>query len=352
MEFITEFYKANGVYINIALSVAIFSAFLILKNRISQLILSLLGRIFYSKKPESKTAFTESLFKPLSCFFIVLGLYIGISINYQHKMINNTFKILVILIVCWSILSYISGSLHSVFSLKNNNTALNGVAVKFISNLLKVLVVCVAVVMVLAELGYNINGLITGLGVGGLAVSLSAQDTIKNLISGFVILFDKPFDVGDLIETTEFKGFVEDITMRSTRIRKLDDSIIIVPNSRLADSSISNYARLTKKLVEFQIGILYSTSNETIAECENCIKNYLKGNELTDNDTIRVFFTGYGDSSINIQIRCYINTTDINIYNNYIEQLNFEIKRIIEQNGTDFAFPTRSIILENNQKES
>lgn len=350
MEFLTEFYKENLFYIHIISGILIVIVFTALRNKLSMLILRILGKILYSKKPERNKSFKENLLKPLSSFFMLLGLYIGISINYQHKFINNAFKIITILIVCWSILCYISDNLYAAFTAKNGSNVSNGVAVKFISNLLKVVVVCIAVVMVLAELGYNINGLITGLGVGGLAVSLSAQDTLKNLISGFVILFDKPFDVGDLIETAEFKGVVEDITMRSTRIRKLDDSILIVPNSSIADASVSNYTRLTKKLVEFSIGILYSTANDVILKCENEIKNYLLSCELTDKETIRVFFESYGDSSINIYIRCYIDTTDINIYNDYIEKLNLEIKKIIEQNGTDFAFPTRSIILESNEK--
>lgn len=351
MEFITEFYKENIFYIHIISGALIFILFTVFRNKISSLILKISGKILYSKNPERRKSFKENLLKPLSSFFVLLGLYIGISINYRHEFINNAFKIITILIVCWSILCYISDYLYAAFTSKSGGNIANGVAVKFISNLLKVVVVCIAVVMVLAELGYNINGLITGLGVGGLAVSLSAQDTLKNLISGFVILFDKPFDVGDLIETAEFKGIVEDITMRSTRIRKLDDSILIVPNSTIADSSVSNYTRLTRKLVEFSIGILYSSSNEVIIKCENDIKNYLLGCDLTDKETIRVFFEGYGDSSINIQIRCYIHTTDINIYNDYIEKLNLEIKKIIEENGTDFAFPTRSIIIESNTEQ-
>ncbi|MDE6505674.1 MAG: mechanosensitive ion channel family protein, partial [Eubacterium sp.] len=272
----------------------------------------------------------------------------GITINYQHKIVTDSFKIFTILIVCWSILCYISDNLQTAFNLKSDNKAVNGVAVKFISNILKVIIVCIAVVMVLAELGYNINGLITGLGVGGLAVSLSAQDTLKNLISGFVILFDKPFDVGFLIETAEFQGVVEDITMRSTRIRKPDDSVIIVPNSSLSDSSISNYTRLTRKLVEFKIGLLYSTPAETVKKCEADIKEYLDKNETVDSETIRVYFTEYDESSINILIRCYICTTDIEVYYKFLEELNFEIKQIVESNKTDFAFPTRSIYIEKN----
>lgn len=346
MDFIIDFYNINKKYINIALGAIIFIVFLLLKKMISRAILSVLAKIFYSKKPESKKVFKDSLIKPLSSFFALLGLYIGISINYQSKTVTDAFKIFTIMIVCWSLLCYLSDNIQNIINLKSKSTEVNIVAVKFISNLLKILTVCIAVLMVLAELGYNINGLITGLGVGGLAVSLSAQDTLKNLISGFVILLDKPFDVGDLIETAEFKGTVEDITMRSTRIRKLDDSIIIVPNTQLADSSITNYARLTRKLVEFSIGILYSTSNDVIIKCEKEIRDYLEKNTLVDHETIRVFFSEYADSAINFQIRCYIDTTDVNIYNSFMEELNLTIKNIIEENKTDFAYPTRNIIIE------
>ena len=348
MNGIIEFFTVNQKYINIAIGAVIFVALLMLRNKLSKGILTVTGKILFSKKPENRMSFQNSLQKPLSIFFVLLGLYAGITINYQHKIVTDSFKIFTILIVCWSILCYISDNLQTAFNLKSDNKPVNGVAVKFISNILKVIIVCIAVVMVLAELGYNINGLITGLGVGGLAVSLSAQDTLKNLISGFVILFDKPFDVGDLIETAEFKGVVEDITMRSTRIRKLDDSVIIVPNSSLSDSSISNYTRLTRKLVEFKIGLLYSTPAETVKKCETEIKEYLDKNETVDSETIRVYFTEYDESSINILIRCYICTTDIAVYYKFSEELNFEIKQIIESNKTDFAFPTRSIYIEKN----
>lgn len=348
MEFLIDFYKANEKYINIAIGFVIFFAFLLLRKTVSKGILSVFGKILYSKKPESRKAFSQSLLKPLSLFFALLGLYIGISINYKNEIITNAFKIFTIVIVCWSLLCYLSDNIQNIINLKSKSTEVNVVAVKFISNLLKIITVCVAVVMVLSELGYNISGLITGLGVGGLAVSLAAQDTLKNLVSGFVILLDKPFDVGDLIETNEFTGMIEDITMRSTRIRKLDDSVIIVPNSKLSDSSITNYARLTRKLVEFSIGLLYSTSNEVILKCEKEIKTFLEKNDLVDNETIKVFFSEYADSSINFQIRCYINTTDINIYNGFMEKLNLEIKRIVEENETDFAYPTRNIIIEKN----
>lgn len=283
---------------------------------------------------------------PVAIYFIVLGLFLGIIINYNHTIIRDTFKIVSVLITCWCIISFISENLVDYLGTKSGDPKVNGIAVKFVSNLLKALTVCIAIVMVISELGYNINGLLTGLGVGGLAVSLAAQDSLKSMISGFVIMFDKPFDVGDFIETSDFSGTVEDITMRSTRVRKLDDTVIAVPNTKLAESLITNYAKLTKRLVEFKIGLLYSTSADVLKECKKEIYEFLAGHEKVEDSSIRVRFCEFDGSSLNLQIRCYIAITDLEEYFAFVEELNFAIKEIIENNDTDFAYPTQSIHIE------
>lgn len=332
-------------YLNIIIGIAAFILLTAFRNPITKCILNISAKLIFSKQPEHRAGFKSSLHKPVSFFFILLGAFIGIYINYKNPIVLNTFKVFSILIVCWCILCYVSENLDVILN-TDKNSKLNGIAVKFISNIMKFLTVCLAVVMVISELGYNINGLLTGLGVGGLAVSLAAQDSLKNLISGFFIMFDKPFNVGDLIETNEFKGTVEDITMRSTRIRTLEDSVVIVPNSKLSEASITNLSKFSRRLVEFKIGILYSTPAETIKKCKADIYSCLSNNELIIKDNIRVCFLEFDESAINLQLRFYINTTDYEEYCRFINDLNFEIKKIIEENGTDFAFPSQSIYIE------
>ena len=136
---------------------------------------------------------------------------------------------------------------------------MNTTAIKFISNILKIVVISFAVLMIASELGYNVNGFITGLGVGGLAISLAAKDAVSNLISGFVIVFEKPFIVGEFIQTASIQGFVEEVTMRSTKIRTLEDSVVTVPNSKLTDDAIINISRTEKRLISLEFGVEYST---------------------------------------------------------------------------------------------
>jgi len=332
-------------YLNIIIGIAVFILLLIFRNPVTKGILNILSKLIFAKHPENRAGFKNSLQKPISFFFILLGIFTGIYINYKKPIVLNTFKIFSILIVCWCILCYVSENLNVILK-TDKDSRFNGIAVKFISNILKFLTVCLAVVMVISELGYNINGLLTGLGVGGLAVSLAAQDSFKNLISGFFIMLDKPFDVGDLIETAEFKGIIEDITMRSTRIRTLEDSVVIVPNSKLSEASITNLSKFTKRLVEFKIGLLYSTPADIIKKCESDIYSFLENNEAVDNENIRVCFSEFDASSINLQIRFYINTADYEEYCRFMNDFNFEIKEIIENSGTDFAFPTQTIHIE------
>lgn len=349
---ITNFFNEYGFYINIAFGALIFIAFTAFRNKISVFLLKIISKIFFAKKPDRRDGFIKSLKRPLSIYFIVLGLFIGVIINYHHNAIVGTFKIVSILFACWLLISYVSDNLETVLGEKSKSPEVNNIAVKFIANILKVLTVCIAVVMVISELGYNINGLLTGLGVGGLAVSLAAQDSIKSIISGFVIMFDRPFDVGDFIETNEFSGTVEDITMRSTRVRKLDDTVIVVPNTIIADDLITNYAKLNKRLIDTKIGLLYSTTDETLKKCIDEIRAFLENHEKVEKKNIRVRFVEFDDSSLNIEIRCYVLITGLEEYYAFTEEMNFAVKKIIDESDTDFAYPTSSIFIENNTAAS
>lgn len=346
MEMISNFYTDNKFYADIIIGVVIFAVFFLLRKVFAGFILDLFGRIIFIHKPEDRKRFKKTLLVPFSAFFVLLGAYIGIYMNYKGEIVTKAFKILAIITVCRCVLSYLTELLRTHFNLDDEHSAAHGVVVKFVSNICKIIALCITVVMIVSELGYNINGLITGLGVGGLAVSLAAQDTLKNIISGFIILYDKPFVLGDLIETPDYKGFVEDITMRSTRLRKLDDSIVVVPNSAIADSNITNYAVMKRRLVELTVGLLYSTPNSVITQCEKEIKEFLLNSSAVDNETIRVRFTDYGESSLNITVRCYVDITDIEVFCEFTEILNLKIKEIVERNETDFAYPTRSIKIE------
>lgn len=334
--------------INLIIGLCVLLITLIFNKQLSKVILNTISKVFFRKKEEFVQPFKNSLQKPLATLFIATGIFVCIYINYSKAFIFEAFKIALILIACWAIVNYMSNNLFLLFHFgADADDKMNTTFIKFISNIIKIIVIAFAVVMVISELGYNINGLLTGIGVGGLAISLAAQEAVSNLISGFIIVFEKPFIVGELISTSTIYGYVEEVQMRSTTIRTLEDTLVTVPNSELTSNAITNITRMNKRLVTINIGLTYSTSNELMQKCSDDIKQYLLDNENVVNFPIRVHFREFEGSSLNMLIEFYTTKTDYNDYLVVINDLNYKVKEIVEANGANFAFPSTSVYLEN-----
>lgn len=352
MQEVKMFFEENSDIIKIIGGILIFAALFLLRNKLATAILKLTGKLVFNKddKELKRQSLTDSLCKPFAALFVVIGIFTALYINIRHAAILGSFKIAVILVFCWGIVNYLSNNLFLLFHFgENADDKMNTTAIKFISNILKIVVISFAVLMIASELGYNVNGFITGLGVGGLAISLAAKDAVSNLISGFVIVFEKPFIVGEFIQTSSIQGFVEEVTMRSTKIRTLEDSVVTVPNSKLTDDAIINISRTEKRLINLEFGVEYSTTNEKIEKCKNDVKQYLAKNNDICESPLRVYVSKLDDSAINISVTCYTKTPDLDKYLNILGKVNMKIKEIIEGNGVDFAFPSNSVYIQNKQ---
>ena len=344
IESLTTFVSDTDKLVDLVIGVAVFLILFIFRYKISNALINVFGKLFLRNNKEKTDSLVNSLQKPLAYLIGTVGLYIAFAINYNKPGVTKVFKILIILIICWGIINYLSNNLfiHIHFG-ENADDTMNTTALRFLANILKIVVIAFGIVMIISELGYNVNGLLTGLGVGGLAVSLAAQDAVGNLISGFIIIFDKPFKVGDLIESATVKGFVEEVTMRSTKIRTLDDSVITVPNSTLTKEAVTNISMMDKRRIKMTFGLVYSTSNETIEKIRNEIKNYIVQNKDILPEPCRIHFREFGDSALNFEVVCYTETSDMDEYLKIENELNLAIKQIVENNDTDFAFPTQTV---------
>ena len=347
INFLSTFVSDTDKIIDLVLGVAVFLILFVFKSKISNALINVFGRIFFRNNKEKVTLLVNSLQKPLAYLIGTIGLYIAFAINYNKPGVTKVFKILIILIICWGIINYLSDNLFlSLRFGENADDTMNTTALKFLANILKIVVIAFGVVMVISELGYNVNGLLTGLGVGGLAVSLAAQDAVGNLISGFIIIFDKPFKVGDLIESETVKGFVEEVTMRSTKIRTLDDSVITVPNSTLTKEAVTNISMMDKRRIKMTFGLVYSTTNETIEKVRNEMQKYIVDNKDILPEPCRIHFREFGDSALNFEVVCYTETSDMDEYLKIENELNLAIKKIVENNDTDFAYPTQTVYVQ------
>jgi MscS family membrane protein len=210
----------------------------------------------------------------------------------------------------------------------------------------RVVVAAFCAITVLDELGYPVTGLVTGVGLAGLTFSLAAKESAGNLFSGLVILLEHPFGIGDWIRVGDVEGTVEDLTFRSTTIRALDNSLYVVPNATVSSATLNNGTNRTKRLFRFTLGVTYDATRPQLEKLMADLEAMLKARTDIHADSVIVRLTGFGDSSINILVSCYIDTADLNVFLGIQNEINLDIIDVMNRDGMQFAFPSTSVYLE------
>ncbi len=191
----------------------------------------------------------------------------------------------------------------------------------------------------------NVGSLVAGLGIGGLAVALAAQETLENLLGSFTIFLDKPFMVGDLVTVNGITGTIERVGLRSTRIRTLEKSYVTVPNKKMINAELDNLTLRTSRRVDFMVGLVYSTQAQDIKNIVQAIQQLIDEHPNTSNDGIARFYE-FADSSLNIKVTYFVTTMDWNTFLDIKQEINFKIMQIVEENNSSFAFPSTSVYIE------
>ena len=218
---------------------------------------------------------------------------------------------------------------------------------KLILKIIKVFVVILGIITIFQEWGYNVSGFLASLGLLGMAFALAAKDTVANLFGSFVIFTDKPFKIGDWIKTNEVEGVIENIDIRSTKVRTFAQALVTVPNASLANSAILNWSAMGKRRIKMNLGLTYDTTATQLQKIVNDIKIMLQNHQDIHQDTIHIYFSAFEDSSLNIFCYYFTKTTSWDKFMSVREDTYFKIMNIIELNNSSFAFPTRSVYLNN-----
>ena len=214
---------------------------------------------------------------------------------------------------------------------------------EFLAKIIKVIINIVSVILIIQELGFDLQGLIAGLGLGTVVITLAAQDTAKNLFGGLVIFLDKPFKVGDYIQLSNYTGTVEEITFRSTAIRTLDDTVLHIPNSEVSSVAITNWNELKRRRYITNLTITLDTPLEKVEKVRKEIENMLSKEEDILEETISVKFQNILDSGIQIVVIAYTNNTNYAPYLELKEKLNYKIMHLLEENKVELAYDTQTI---------
>jgi MscS family membrane protein len=332
----------------IALAIVVLVLFWLLRR----LLAALFVRPLHSLAKRTNSGWDEVLLAivtvPARLIIIAVGLLIGaeiLNVDVTTSVfvvhLARVFIIIAILMAAYQIVDALAPSSNRLF--RFTGWTINERLLPFMRTAIKLILLALAVVIIIQEWGYDVSGLVAGLGLGGLAFSLAAKDTVENLFGFTTIVSDQPFMVGEFIKTNDVEGTVEHVGIRSTRVRQLDQSYVIVPNSKLASSPILNWSRLSKRWYNTTLRVTYSASRQDIVELMKRIRAMLAEREKVQADSIIVNFINFGDFGYEILVRCYINLADWPAFTAERETINLEIMRIFEELGLKIAFPSRAL---------
>jgi MscS family membrane protein len=217
--------------------------------------------------------------------------------------------------------------------------------------LLKAGIILFGLFHALSLMNVNVTAIIAGVSIGGLALALAAQETIKNFIGSLMIIIDKPFQVGDYIATGDLEGTVTEVGFRTSRIMMIDTSIISIPNGQLADSRVTNLGVRPMRMISMNLGVMYNTPPDKIEEFIEGIKAIVFEHPVMADEPLYVHLREFANSSINVFFRGYIKVLTFPEELVIREQVMFSILRLARRIGVSFAFPSTSIYVEQMPKK-
>ncbi|WP_462411654.1 mechanosensitive ion channel family protein [Neobacillus sp. Marseille-QA0830] len=333
---------------NLGISIGILLLFILFRNLFTKYVFELILKLSRKTPTDFFTQICLGFERPLGWAFIIVGLYVAMDyfpfVEQHNALFLKFLRSMVIVLLTWGLFnltSPTSGILISVNQKINNKIDL--ILIPFISRTVRVILIAISISIIGQEFDYDVNGLVAGLGLGGLAFALAAKEAVGNLIGGIVIVTEKPFSIGDWILTPSVEGTVEDINFRSTKVRTFSQALVTVPNSTLANEPITNWSRMGKRRIQFHLGLNYQTTKEQIERVVSRIEGMLKIHEEIHPDTIMVAFDHYNESSLDILIYFFTNTTVWAEHVKIKHDINLKIMAILEKEGVEVAFPSRTL---------
>ncbi|MTI08874.1 mechanosensitive ion channel family protein [Rhodospirillaceae bacterium RKSG073] len=340
-----------GRYIN---AIGIFIGFLLIRRVFTRVVLSRIEAFAHRTSNDIDRKVLEALRGPLTFIPIVMGFFFATQYldvkGALAPIFEKATRSMIVFTFFWGLFRLLGQFSYLVFGATKLNKRLHSALLSWISNILKVLVAAIGAAAILELWGINVGTLIAGLGLFGVAVALGAQDLFKNLIAGILILAESRFKNGDWIKVSGVtEGIVENIGFRSTRIRRFDKAPVVVPNTALSDNPVINFSEMTHRRIYWILGVEYGTSVDQLKEIRDGIEKLVSDTNVfvsADKASTFVRINSFGASSIDIMLYCFTQTTNWGEWLKIKEQLAFDIKEVVENAGTGFAFPSTSLYLE------
>lgn len=322
---------------------------------IISMVLAKLAYIFINKSvkkisQKTKNEFDDLLIdmveEPLIFAFIIIGIWYSLqTLNLNtaaEELLDKAYYVLIIFNVTWAATRLIDSIIQKyVLPYVNaSESKLDDQLIPIIRKGIRVSIWVIATLAALNNAGYNVGAVLASLGIGGLAFALAAQDTIANLFGSFTIFIDKPFAIGDRIKVQGYDGSIEEIGLRSTRIRTLSGRLVTLANSSVADSAIENISSEPSRKITVQLGMTYNTDEQQMQHAMDILAAIADNNDNIENNHT-VAFLAFSDCSLDIKfIYCIKKGSNINSVQTAV---NLQILKQFNANKLEFAFPTQTI---------
>jgi len=336
--------------------VAVYIIFVVAKQT-DRFFSGIITSLKYSEGKKRFCIILKSTIWPLRLLFIALALLITVEIltlpHSVEKIVERSEGILTTFAIVFFLYSLVDVAVYQITEYAGRkDTQLDLSFVQMFRIIARVLVIIFgAVYIIQVVFGKPMSTLLAGLGIGGLAVALAAQDTLKNFFGSIMIMLDKPFGIGQLVQVEDFKGTVEKIGFRSTRMRTVEGHLVTVPNEKIAASSIKNIANRPFIRRTSNITVTYDTPPGKVERAVSIIKEILADHEgMLPDYPPRVFFDEFNDVSLNILMTYWYSPPDYWEFKAFCEKVNLKIMRAFEAEEIEFAFPTTTTYLAQDNK--
>jgi MscS family membrane protein len=328
---------AQGIILRVVLAVLALVIVWLLRRVLAWLVLSPIRRA--SEKNRILAALLQVVEVPARFLVIAAAVFIGASIlGLNDTFLQNLVRTLVLIGVALGVyrlvdvLGFSSKQLNDLTGL-----VLEQELLPFFRTALRLVILAVAFVIIAQEWGYDVSGLVAGLGLGGLAFSLAAQDTIANLFGFTAVVGDRPFVEGEYIRSDVFEGTVEHVGIRSTRVRQLDQSLVIVPNNKMATMPITNWSRLKRRRYHGTLKVSYKANSSDLRHLVTALRALLEARPHVEKGSIQVFLGQLTEVGIEIQISCMIRLVDYMGYATECQEITLEVLTLLEASPVDFV---------------
>lgn len=317
---------------------------------IAKVIYWIFGNIIKRATAKTKTKIDDLIIDTLSGPVIlgltIFGLWYGIrQLAFPESIdlwIQNVYHVMVAVTITWLIARLLDAVIkeYLIPLTEKSESTMDDQIIPVVRKGLRAVIWILGIIVALNNAGYNIGALLAGLGIGGLALAMAAKDTVANIFGGVTIFTDKPFKITDRVKINGFDGTIDEIGIRSTRLRTLQGTLVTIPNSKFTDGMVENVTAEPSRKVTLNLGLVYDTSAEKIEKAMELLKEIGTANPSLEEKLI-IGFNNFGDFSLGILFIYYIRAGEDILGTQ--TAINLEIKRKFEGEGIEMAFPTQTI---------